>query len=752
MLNFLVSLNLHYKRSLRENTPNRPSTQDPVIDDTTPAAITLGVNAPVIETKVATRSAGTVGKVGTGNVSKWKSEDIYIFGVHAGTIKRSAAANYTDRIIDNIKVNAPSDVNSGPLTLPTGADTYFYQGEYIYEFYGYYIDDAFVDSDNDSEPDVEAATNLLSVPFKINGAQDLMIGRTDKDTDLTGHDNVPPTTLYSAYSTRREVVPNLQFKHVLSRFTFNIIPGSKNSGYLKITNIKVKSYDQGKLNIAGEYTEDLTVTKNGTKASLDLKHRVLSGEAGTAPYASNAEGDLVALGGTDAGIEFGFNPADVDGNVGVGNGDEYADFDAYWAAEAPTTASKEIGGIKAIPVGESLMVIPGEKNYEVEVDMVWGQYGTSFEEELKPFTATINIADITNPTGGERFEPGKSYDITLVIYGPEEIAISATLADWVSGGSEVIDENEDIEDYVQFSTDLVNVKAAGVTEKSLSVFASETANWSITAYSDATHDTEINNTSGWVKFNPATGTAAKTSLTVDKNTTTEARTAYVLITMTTADGATVEDELIIKQEAGVVAATEITLSPSTLEFAKDEVGTEYSRYVSVSLPEGSTSYKVTAGTPSDASETWFDFEYDTDDNEIIVWMLKKNTSGDERTVSLTVTDVTTGTPVTKTLEIKQTTRAIFPEITVADFTFASADATEATSAEITANNIDTPAYGTPEVVTGGDWITGASMDGNKLKVTAEANATGTEQTATIKIKETTESVEHIVKVTRAANE
>ena len=43
--------------------------------------------------------------------------------------------------------------------------------------------------------------------------------------------------------------------------------------------------------------------------------------------------------------------------------------------------------------------------------------------------------------GTKKFEPGKSYKVTITVYGLEEIEVTATLVPWVDGGSIDIDDD-----------------------------------------------------------------------------------------------------------------------------------------------------------------------------------------------------------------------------------------------------------------------------------------------------------------------
>lgn len=45
--------------------------------------------------------------------------------------------------------------------------------------------------------------------------------------------------------------------------------------------------------------------------------------------------------------------------------------------------------------------------------------------------------------GTKKFEPGKSYKVTITVYGLEDIRVTATLVPWADGGSIDIDDDRD---------------------------------------------------------------------------------------------------------------------------------------------------------------------------------------------------------------------------------------------------------------------------------------------------------------------
>ena len=87
-------------------------------------------------------------------------------------------------------------------------------------------------------------------------------------------------------------------------------------------------------------------------------------------------------------------------------------------------------------IGESIMVIPGETSYKLYVST--RQDGVT--TEIAPQEWTLDIAKIEGaPEGATKFEAGYSYKVKIVIYGLEEVKITAELEDWKEGGSTVLD-------------------------------------------------------------------------------------------------------------------------------------------------------------------------------------------------------------------------------------------------------------------------------------------------------------------------
>ena len=60
--------------------------------------------------------------------------------------------------------------------------------------------------------------------------------------------------------------------------------------------------------------------------------------------------------------------------------------------------------------------------------------------QIAPQEWILDIAKIEGaPEGATKFEAGYSYKVKIVIYGLEEVKITAELEDWKEGGSTVLD-------------------------------------------------------------------------------------------------------------------------------------------------------------------------------------------------------------------------------------------------------------------------------------------------------------------------
>lgn len=105
----------------------------------------------------------------------------------------------------------------------------------------------------------------------------------------------------------------------------------------------------------------------------------------------------------------------------------------------PAAGEATVGDV--ISVGEALLVAPGKTEYPLTIALA---------QKVKKNTADTDKTDMNleqkatiKMDGVKAFEPGKSYKVTITVYGLEEIEVTATLVPWADGGSIDIDDDRD---------------------------------------------------------------------------------------------------------------------------------------------------------------------------------------------------------------------------------------------------------------------------------------------------------------------
>ena len=386
--------------------------------------IQLGVSNSV---GVSTRGTGTVGDLdGADNV--WAGQELYVYMLNKGEMSLGLYKNPDEvgtdlgtPVFDNEKFSAPVGETSAEAKTQSGKIAY-YPVSGNYDFWGYRVDDAaqgapyMVDAEgNQTDVDADAVKRVVDV--KIDGSQDLMTGKAalvNGDVDKLG---AYPENYYSAYAARKEVQPNIAFNHNLTRFTFEVRAGSKGTcgqiangdvaDAVRVTGISVKSKTDGKLTVAykGDAPESVLEFPGNFEdvaTALALKQRSTTGEA-------DHNEPLVAL------------------------------------EEVPLTWNDAENKADVIKVGEALLVAPGETSYPFTVDLKQvvktNEDGTTEELNLQQNTQIV----IPVQAGEEavKFEAGKSYKVTITVYGLERIVVTATLVPWENGGSIDIDDDRE---------------------------------------------------------------------------------------------------------------------------------------------------------------------------------------------------------------------------------------------------------------------------------------------------------------------
>lgn len=378
----------------------------------------------VASSKVQTRGTGTVGGM-TDAENVWAGQTLWVYMLQKGSMDLAyykapavgGVATPDVEVFNNKKFTAPDAANNTKSGLATTADgtIAYYPVSGNYDFWGYRVDDAagatpVVKTVDDTGAAVEAnvATKRV-VDITIDGSQDIMAGKAVPSTDEVTKLGNYADNFYSAYAARKGVQPNITFNHLLTRFTFEVRAGSKataglpaggNTDAVKVTGVSVDSKTTGTLTVAytgatKEAAELLTFT--GDASALTLKQRDAALADNNAP--------LVAL-----------EPVSL-----------------TWTDDAAT-----IGDV--LKVGEALLVAPGETEYPLTIALsqdVLQKVGDPKVTMPLEQKATIKM------DGTKKFEPGKSYKVTITVYGLEDIRVTATLVPWADGGSIDIDDDRD---------------------------------------------------------------------------------------------------------------------------------------------------------------------------------------------------------------------------------------------------------------------------------------------------------------------
>ena len=377
----------------------------------------------VASSKVQTRGTGTVGGM-TDAENKWAGQTLWVYMLQKGSMDLAyykapavgGVATPDVEVFNNKKFTAPDAANNTKSGLATTADgtIAYYPVSGNYDFWGYRVDDAagatpVVKTVDDTGAAVEAnvATKRV-VDITIDGSQDIMAGKAVPSTDEVTKLGNYADNFYSAYAARKGVQPNITFNHLLTRFTFEVRAGSKataglpaggNTDAVKVTGVSVDSKTTGTLTVA--YT-------GATKEAAELL--TFTGDA--SPLKLMQRDETVA-----------------DNNAAL---IDLKPVTLTW----PATGEATVGD--AIKVGEALLVAPGETEYPLTINLSQDVLEKVGEVKVtKPLEqkATIKM------DGTKTFEPGKSYKVTITVYGLEGIEVTATLVPWADGGSIDIDDD-----------------------------------------------------------------------------------------------------------------------------------------------------------------------------------------------------------------------------------------------------------------------------------------------------------------------
>lgn len=390
---------------------------------------------------VFVRGTGTVGDTVGSAKNVWQAQRLKVYMLHKdsiGLVKDLQGKS----IYDNVEFYAPgmdqTDGNHGGLftgILPATNDSTirplndtvkYYPLNGNFDFYGYRMDGA------DTAAVKFNVDNDITVGFKINGTQDIMVAKAvPSATDITKL-GTGPQRYFSSYAARRGVHPNLNFKHLLTRLSFNVIPcGPKTvdtQTYIVVDSIRL---------IAKDTKGTLTIAKDG---DVEGNSQVIAWEGSTL-----ASGDTLSLMQRDTANHV-TNFLDSCQLVRL---DTVALKDSvYWADIADNTAIEGVNTNKldsaTVHIGEAMLLAPANEYKMImyvrqKLPVTYSEGATTAAWQYNKLESTIKFNSPTS-TG---FQAGKTYDVKAKIYSIEEIIITTSLTGWEQGDDVYIDTEDE---------------------------------------------------------------------------------------------------------------------------------------------------------------------------------------------------------------------------------------------------------------------------------------------------------------------
>ena len=349
-----------------------------------------------------TRGTGVVGGL-TENDNVWRMQHVNIYMLNRGTTEfayfNQQNMNAGIPIYAGADFVTPNGVVSDIASAADGSIKY-YPPSGNFDFWGYRLDDCVAE-------DAIVYKDSIVIPFTLDGSQDIMVGKAMPTANqLATASQQAIDRVYSAYAARNGVQPDITFKHLLTRLTFQAQARSSNvcdqEQGVYIDSVQIKTVAGARLTVA------FTDAANISNVNEQIKFT----------------GDSVYLYLKDSQV-------DEKGNL------------KKLEPVLPTWNFAENRG-DSVKIGESLMISAGDK-YELlffvrqsKPSQVGGQAVPIYYQ--LPYTLTTD----PNSTTPAPFLPGYSYNVLLSINGLQDIVITATLEKWGDGGTINISPEDDM--------------------------------------------------------------------------------------------------------------------------------------------------------------------------------------------------------------------------------------------------------------------------------------------------------------------
>ena len=333
------------------------------LDDGTPVKVMLGTNVLNATAK------------GSGPLEQFNKTDLRVFAIDKASTDWTSGDPF---LLKNYSVTA-----TGGSSAPSLETDKYYKDNVNYDFYGYYVDNI-----DHQETNLKIDAQAVTLPVTITGYEDILLATTDKGKDSQAAKNKAQdegktfneNRVYSAYSARRDVVPNLVFEHMLTRLDFVFKTGEEVNPdtRVEIVGIAVKSVINGTLTVAGAQKLE---PADEVETALNLRYPT--------------ETNFLEMPNTKDGVAiFGTN-------------------------------------------SNSIMVYPKAGSYELTVKV---RQSKKIGADWTPGSVETRTFPIALTSGS--FKAGNKYEVTVITYGLEPVVVGVELTDWALGDNTIIDSDK----------------------------------------------------------------------------------------------------------------------------------------------------------------------------------------------------------------------------------------------------------------------------------------------------------------------
>lgn len=335
-------------------------------------------------------------KVSVNDMNAWKADgkNIYVYALNNNELAENKvfinnvgamlSGDYADPNTYTGSLDLKNPLNNNPFYYGTSDDD-------IYDFYAYYL--GYNPGGEDSVIAGLVSDVITVADVKVKGDNDIMIASTNKAADaIVQGTMVNPKYLYSQYSARHNVKPNLVFKHMLSKFSFNV----RYAGHLA---------DDSKIELTG-------IKFVGAKNSGTL---FLNGDAP------------------------GFEAGDATSEIILNNSDMPVELRIASDVETDNYGYNNVGNLMVVPAASDTLVIEFKQTFN---------FSQAGDEEEEPFDLkkVITPQDVVDENGqhptAEAFEAGKHYVVNITVYGLEAVVVNVQLIPWEDAGTITIDPDQ----------------------------------------------------------------------------------------------------------------------------------------------------------------------------------------------------------------------------------------------------------------------------------------------------------------------